>query len=265
MATLKFSIQQGFNWIKESVNLFKASPRRWILLALSYVVIFIMLPSIPSFQWFALLTILIWPIFIAIAVTLLRNTDQNREQDINKVFESIKFKLPQLISIGIAAMVYIILLTIILSSDIQSLVGATGDTAKLTESQMLDMLNKMLTLLLKLLLLSAPLMMATWFSPMLIAFNNYTVVKAIKSSIAGSLQYMISLGVAWLILTAGVALLMLIVGLLGGLLAWIDSQIAEVVMTLVIFVCFLIATALMLTFQYISYKDIFRLAPSNQP
>lgn len=162
-------------------------------------------------------------------------------------------------------MVYIILLTIILSSDIQSLVGATGDTAKLTESQMLDMLNKMLTLLLKLLLLSAPLMMATWFSPMLIAFNNYTVVKAIKSSIAGSLQYMISLGVAWLILTAGVALLMLIVGLLGGLLAWIDSQIAEVVMTLVIFVCFLIATALMLTFQYISYKDIFRLAPSNQP
>jgi len=114
--------------------------------------------------------------------------------------------------------------------------------------------------LLKLSLLLIPLMMATWFSPMLIAFNNYSLIKAIKSSIAGSLQYMIALAAAWLLLTVGIIALMLIVGIVAGIISNLVPVLGQMLMSMVVFGCLLLATALMLAFQYVSYRDVFRAA-----
>jgi hypothetical protein len=101
-------------------------------------------------------------------------------------------------------------------------------------------------------------MMATWFAPMLIAFNNYSLGKAIKSSLAGTLQYMIALTVSWLILTSGIILLMLFAGIVVGILGALIPTMAQLLMSILVFGTLLLASALMLAFQYVSYRDVFR-------
>ena len=252
MAILETSTKTGVSWVKESAALFKTAPRKWLLLALTYIGLFVMLPAIPGLQVFSFISILIWPVFLAIAMMLYRNVELKKQQNLSEVFENIKPKMSQLIALGGACLLYVLLVSFVLSGDIQSLAVLAENQAKMTEAEMLVFLQKMLPLLLKFTLLLIPLMMAVWFSPMLIALNNYSVVKALKSSIAGSLQYMVALGAAWLVLTLGMVALMLPVIIIGALIPVLGQML--------LFGCLLLATALMLAFQYVSYRDVFRAA-----
>jgi hypothetical protein len=260
MAILESRTQTGISWVKESLALFKTAPRRWLLLALAYVGLFMMLPSIPGLQFFALISILIWPIFLAIAIALYRNADMNKQQNLSDIVQNIQPKTAQLMALGAACLLYAVLVSFVLNSDIQGLFALTQNKVEMTESQMKALLEKIIPLLLKLSLLLIPLMMATWFSPMLIAFNNYPLVKAIKSSIAGSLQYMVALATAWLLLTLGIITLMLMVGIVAGIISNLVPVLGQMLMSVVVFGCLLLATALMLAFQYVSYRDVFRAA-----
>jgi hypothetical protein len=236
MAILQSRTQTGISWVKESVALFITAPRKWLSVALVYVGLFMMLPSVPGLQFFALISILIWPVFLAIALAIYRNAEMKKQQTVGEIITQIQPKISQ----GLEALV--------------------GNKEKMTESQMLAFLQKMFPLLLKLTLLLIPLMMATWFAPMLIAFNNYNLVKAIKSSIAGSIQYMVALGAAWMLLTGGIILLMLVVGIVVGLISAMLPVLGQMLMSIILFGALLLATALMLAFQYISYRDVFRAA-----
>jgi hypothetical protein len=260
MAILESSTKTGMSWVKESFALFKTAPRKWLLVALAYVGVFMMLPSIPGLQFFAFISTLVWPIFLAIAITMYRNADMKKQQNLSEIFSQIQPKISQLIALGAACLLYAVLVSFFLNNDIQALVELAQNKEKMTESQMAAFLQKMLPFMLKLALLLTPLMMATWFSPMLIAFNNYDLVKAIKSSIAGSLQYMIALATAWIVLSGGIVILMLTVGIAVGIVGSLVPALAQMLTSFLIFGCLLLATALMLAFQYVSYRDVFRAA-----
>ena len=260
MAIQESSTKTGISWVKESVDLFKTAPRKWLSLALAYVGLFMMLPSIPSLQFFAFVSILIWPVFLAIAIMMYRNADIKKEQNFSEIINIIQPKLKQLIALGGACLLYAALVSFVLNSDIKGLAELAQNKTNMTESQMIVFLQKMFPFLLKFTLLLIPLMMATWFSPMLIVFNNYSFVKALKSSVAGSLQYMIALGVSWLLLTLGIMALMLIVGIVAGIVSSLVPVLGQMLMSFVVFGCLLLATALMLAFQYVSYRDVFRAA-----
>lgn len=260
MAIHESRTKTGISWVTESVTLFKTAPRKWLLLALAYVGLFMMIPSLPGLQFFAFISILIWPIFLAVAITLYRNADYKKQQNLSEIVQNIQPKMSQLMALGGACLLYAMLVSFVLDSDMQGLAALTQNKTVMSESQMMSILQKMFPLLLKLTLLLIPLMMATWFSPMLIAFNNYDLVKAIKSSIAGSLQYMIALAAAWLLLTAGILALMLVVGIVAGIISSLIPGLGQVLMSMVVFGCLLLATALMLAFQYVSYRDVFRAA-----
>lgn len=258
MAILESRTQTGISWVKESVALFKQSPRKWLLLALTYVGLFMMLPSLPGFQFFAIVTILIWPIFIAIAMRMYRNAELGKVENLSDMMKVAQPKMTTLMLLGVVCLLYGIVVNFILNSDIQSLSVITQGKAEMSESQMMVLLQKMLPFLLKLSLFLVPLMMATWFAPMLIAFNNYALGKAIKSSVAGSLQYVVALGVAWLLLNMGIILLMLFAGILVGIIGALVPAMAQLFMSMLVFGCLLLASALMLAFQYVSYRDVFR-------
>ncbi len=260
MAILESRTKTGFSWVTESVALFKSAPRKWLLLGLAYVGLFMMLPSIPGLQFLSFISILIWPVFLAIAIMMYRNADIKKQQNLSEMMQNIQPKMTQLMALGAACLLYAVLVSFVLNSDIESLVALTQNKAEMTESQMMAIMQKMFPFLLKLSLLLIPLMMATWFSPMLIAFNNYSLIKAIKSSIAGSLQYMIALAAAWLLLTVGIIALMLIVGIVAGIISNLVPVLGQMLMSMVVFGCLLLATALMLAFQYVSYRDVFRAA-----
>jgi hypothetical protein len=260
MAILQSRTQTGISWVKESVALFKTAPRKWLFVALVYVGLFMMLPSIPGLQFFAFISILIWPVFLAIATALYRDADMKKQQTVGDIITNIQPKISQLVALGGVCLLYAVLVSFVLNSDMQGLEALVGNKEKMTESQMMAFLQKMFPLLLKLILLLIPLMMATWFAPMLIAFNNYNLVKAIKSSIAGSIQYMVALGTSWMLLTSGIILLMLVVGIVIGLISALVPVLGQMLMSFIVFGCLLLATALMLAFQYISYRDVFRAA-----
>jgi len=158
----------------------------------------------------------------------------------------------------VTCLLYGVVVNYLLNADIQSLAAIAQGKAEISESQMIALLQKMLPFLLKLSLFLLPLMMATWFAPMLIAFNNYSLGKAIKSSIAGSLQYVVALSVAWLLLTAGIILLMLFAGIFVGIIGALMPTMAQLFMSFLVFGCLLLASALMLAFQYASYRDVYR-------
>jgi hypothetical protein len=260
MAILQSRTQTGISWVKESVALFKTAPRKWLSVALVYVGLFMMLPSIPGLQFFAFISILIWPVFLVIAIALYRNAEMKKQQNVNEIIMQIQPKIGQLIGLGGTCLLYAVLVSFLLNADLQGLEALVSDKDKMTESQMMVFLQTLFPVLLKLSLLLVPLMMATWFAPMLIAFNNYSLVKAIKSSIAGSLQYMVALGAAWIVLTIGILTLMLAVGVVAGIISAMVPMLGQMLMSFIVFGCLLLATALMLAFQYVSYRDVFRAA-----
>ena len=260
MAILESRTQTGISWIKESIALFKTAPRKWLMLALAYLGVFVMLPSIPVLQIFAFVSILIWPIFLAVAIAQYRNADMKKQQTIAETMQMMQPKMLQLMALGGVCLLYAVLMSFILNGDLQGLASMAQNKDKMTESQMMAFMQKMLPVMLKMLLLSIPLLMATWFSPMLIAFNNYSLVKAMKSSIAGSLQYIIALIAAWLLLTFGIFGLMLGAGIFGGIVSVLVPALGQLLIPFILFGCMLLATALMLAFQYVSYRDVFRAA-----
>lgn len=260
MAILESRTKTGLSWVTESVALFKTAPRKWLMLSLAYVGFFIILPSMPILQFLSFISVLLWPVFLAIALAFYRNAEMKKEQNLTEIINFMKPKMPMLIGLGGACLLYAALVSLLLNSDLQGLATFTQNKGEMSDSQMLEFLQKMMPILLKLSLLLIPLMMATWFAPMLIAFNNYTLVKAIKSSIAGSIQYMGALTAAWIALTAGILLTMLVVGIVAGVVSSIIPGVGQMLMSFVLFGIFLMATALMLAFQYVSYRDVFRAA-----
>ena len=261
MAISESRTKTGLSWVKESLDLFKTQPSKWMLLAIAYVGIFMMLPSIPGLGIFALLSVLIWPVFIAFAVMLYRNAEMGKQETVQALLAQIQPKFTTLMLLGLACLVYATLATYILNSDIQGLMHFADQGAQMSESEYEKFMGKFVPFILKLLLLLLPLFVATWFSPVLIVVNNYTLVNAIKSSIAGVLQYTVAMGAAWLVLSAGVMMLMLVVGLVIGVVGALVPVLAQALMPMLVFGCLLLATALMFAFQYVSYRDVFRAAP----
>ena len=261
MAILASRTKTGISWMTESIALFKLAPRQWLLLALAYLGIFILIPSFPGVQLFAFVTILIWPIFIAIAIRIYRNTEYQKQEHFSLMMQLIKPKIRRLLALGLVNLGYFMVVSMLLNTDMQTLIAVMNNQQQMSEQEMVLAMQKMTPIFVKLILLFIPLMMATWFAPMLIAFNHYSVIKSLKSSIAGSLQYLVALIAGWLLLTAGIMLFMLAASILSGLFAFIHLAFAQSLMTVLIFGVTLVSIALTLAFQYVSYRDIFRAAP----
>jgi hypothetical protein len=261
MQTYRTSFKQGFNWIRESFALFRQSPGKWLLLALTYVVFYIMMPALQILP--LVLKILIglsWPLFLVVAIAIFRDADLDRETELGDIIKGIKPHANKLLALGGLCLIYGMIVSYFTQDDMQAL-AAMADIKAVPEAE--ASMTHNLGFMLKLALLLLPMLMATWFSPMLIAFNGYTLAKAIKSSIAGCLQFWLELGAAWLILTVFMALAMMLIGLLIGLIAAISQPLGLSLIAVLLLGGLFVATALMLAFQYVSYRDIFQMAASQ--
>lgn len=253
--------QRGLRWVRESLALFRVQPHVWMLWSLAYIVIFMVLPSLPLLGFLGLLSVVIWPACMAFVVMLYRQVDIQGEMMPRLIWQQLQTHFKTLVLLGGSCLVYAILATYLLSSELASLVAHAPSKAGMTESQMTLFLENTLSFIVKVLLLLLPLFIATWFSPMLIALNGYPLSKAIKSSIAGMLQYTLPMGVSWLVMTVGMLIVMLGLGLIIGILGAMIPMLAQLLMPLLVFAALLVINALMFAFQYISYKDVFKAAP----
>ena len=188
--------QRGLRWVRESVALFKTQPHIWMLWSLTYIMIFMVLPSLPMLGFLGLLSVVIWPACMAFVVMLYRQVDLQGKMAPGMVWQQLQAHFRTLVLLGLSCLIYAVLATYLLSSDLAALVAHAPSKAGMTESQMTVFLENTLSFIVKVLLLLLPLFIATWFSPMLIALNGYSLSRAIKSSIAGMLQYTMPMGVS---------------------------------------------------------------------
>ena len=253
----KITFRDSIRWNKESFMLFKKTPNQSLMLSLTYLFIFMLLPSMPMIQIFSIASILIWPVFLVFAVNFYKTHDKNKEENFLVVYEKIKLRLATLLSLGLICLIYAGMVTMVLNSEMQGFIQLSEKN-----NELVTLINNFVPMIGKLVLLLLPLLMATWFSPMLIVYNNYSLFKSIKSSIAGCLMYIFPLGLSWLIFSTIAILFMLSCGLLIGSLASFFPTIGPSLMGAIIFFALLVITSVMFAFQYISYRDIFKSAKS---
>ena len=158
MAILESRTQTGLSWVKESLALFKTAPRKWLLLALAYVGFFMMLPSVPGLQFLAFVSILLWPVFLAVVIALYRNADMKKQQNLGDLLRVIQPKMSTLMALGAACLLYGVLISMLLNSDLQGLADMAQTKTQMTESQMMTLVQKMMPVMLKMGLLLIPLM-----------------------------------------------------------------------------------------------------------
>jgi uncharacterized protein involved in cysteine biosynthesis len=71
---------------------------------------------------------------------------------------------------------------------------------------------------------------------------------------------MLALLVAWIMLTVGIFAVLIIAGIVIAMMGSLAPTLGQLLMPILLFGCLLTATALMLAFQYVSYRDVFRAA-----
>lgn len=258
------NLQQGKRWVRESIALFKVQPHRWMLWSLAYIMLFMVLPSLPRLGVLGLFTVIIWPACMAFVVMLYRQADLGLPIAPGLVIDKLRPHFKTLMSLGLACLIYAVMATFVLGSDLASLVAHAPQKAGMSESQLTTFVEGVLSFSIKAILLFLPLFIGTWFSPMLIALNGYTLGKAVKSSVAGMLKYTWAMGVSWLLITLAMILIMLLVGLVIGIVSALVPMLAQLLMPLLVFAVLLMTNALMYAFQYISYRDVFQAAPLQE-
>jgi len=99
--------------------------------------------------------------------------------------------------------------------------------------------------------------MATWFSPLLIVYNKYGLIKSVKSSLAGTLMFSIPLLLGWAIFTGSFIIIILLASLFFSSLSFLGQNSISFLLSLFLLVSFTAYISILFIFQYVTYKDIF--------
>lgn len=184
-------------------------------------------------------------------INFYRSSD-NKKICIFKLDSQIKKSIPQLLRIGLITFFYALVISTFLSPQMQSIVEQANAGDSVLDAAIF------LKLILKLFLFMLPLFAATWFSPMIVVYTGEGVFKALKSSIAAILIFIIPLLLTWVSMIVIFAVLIYVFQnflLLFGL-----SQAAYIaISTIIIFSLTAVYIAALFIFQFLGYKQIFKL------
>lgn len=227
------SAKHGWQWIANGFHMFRKAPLVWVLVCFTMLLIAMTLALIPVIGQFVFT--LISPVFLAGIMYGCREQDQGRQLEIMHLFIAFKTNVTPLVTIG-----GIYLIGQVLIIGLVMMIGGSQMTdmlfygKRVDESELMGVMDNMLTASLIALLLSIPLIMAAWFSPLLVVFHNIPPIHAMKKSFFACLKNIIPLQFY--------AILLIIFGMIAlmpygaGLVILIPTIFASI---------------------YVSYKDIF--------
>ena len=245
------SIRQTQSWLRDIFLILKKTKNHSLVIGYTYLFIFLLLPSLPLIQFLSPIVIILWPVAVVQIITFYRS-QENQTISIFKIDSQTKKSIPQLIRIGLITFFYALVISIFFSPQMQSIVEQSNAGNNVLDAAVF------VKLILKLFLFMLPLFAATWFSPMIVVFRGEGVFKALKSSIAAILIFIIPLLMTWVSMIVIFAVLIYISQnflLLFGL-----SQAAYIaISTIIIFSLIAVYIAALFIFQFLGYKKIFKL------
>ena len=237
------------NWIQSCLILFKESIRQSLFLGMLYITIILFIPILPILKFISPITIFLYPFIVLIYIHFYRELDAKRNFGIQHIFNLLKMKFRPLLFLGGLTFIFSTLVSMIFYADI-------GQKAEEIKS-ITEFSEIFLPTFIKLILISIPFIMATWFSPMLIFYNQYGAMKAIKSSLAGTLMFSIPLLLGWVVLTGSFVVIILLMTLFFSSLSFLGQNSISFLSSLFLLVSFTVYISIMFIFQYVTYKDIF--------
>src|SRR3989442_4051310 len=188
----------GWTWIAGAWKLFKRQPGIWVSIAIIAIVIFIAYYFMRAFG--NILGILLTPVFTAGVVIGAKSLDEGRKLEIAHLFAGFTNRFGALIAVG--AIYLALLLAIVVVREtvtgviVSVLLSASPDLTSATLSAMLSILLAWLIAL----GLMVPVVMAVWFAPPLLVFNELGAFDALKASFLGCLKNIVPFLIYGLIL-----------------------------------------------------------------
>lgn len=225
--------KQGLQWLLSGFYLFRRAPLSWVLVCGALFLIAISTALVPLVGSF--IFTLVYPALMGGIMQGCRALEEGKPLEITHLFSAAESNFAALITIG-----GIYLTGLILISGLAALIGGSAMTdmllygKRVDETQLMGVASSMLTSLLIVLTLSIPLMMASWFAPMLVVFHKMPPVMAMQQSLLACLRNLIPL-----------------------LLFLITSTILVIICALTYGAGLVILIPTLYAAMYVSYKDIF--------
>ncbi|MCC6531396.1 MAG: hypothetical protein IT531_02510 [Burkholderiales bacterium] len=182
----RVAIGHGLQWISGGWRLFKRSPLAWIGLTVTLILIWLVLFSIPKLG--PLLFNLFFPVFFAGLMLGCRALEQGKKLEIGYLFAGFRENASALVTVG---GIYLVGMLIVMAVAFGSSEGLPKLPAKPTPEDLAaaqTALKRMTGPLLSAMALYIPLMMLTWFAPLLIVMRRMNALPALKASFAACMQ-----------------------------------------------------------------------------
>ena len=236
-------------WIYSCLILFRQSVRQSLFLGMLYITIILFIPILPVLKFISPITIFLYPFIVIIYIHFYRELDAKRDFGIQHIFNLLKIKFRPILFLGGLTFIFSTVVSMVFYADLGP---KTEEIKSISEFS-----QKFLPTFIKLIVISIPFIMATWFSPMLIFYNEYGAMKAIKSSLAGTLMFSIPLLLGWAILTGSFIIIILLTTLFFSSLSFLGQNFISFLSSLFLLVSFTAYISILFVFQYVTYKDIF--------
>jgi len=250
---LKNILNKSHLWVTQSLILIKVNFKLTLLLGSAYIFAYLLIPTIPGLSLISPFLIIVWPISTMIFINYFRLAQNNKEFEFKDLLKIKKQNLRSLTYLGLICLFYSLFISLILSPDLKDIIALAN------ESEMKgNIYNNAVGIITKFVILALPILMATWFSPILISYHNFGLIKAIKSSFAGVLVSIVPILIAWIILLGGFISLVFVMIMIFTMLGASENIFMSYVL---IFSCMIVLAAYiasLFSFQFISYKDIFK-------
>lgn len=250
---MKNILNKSHLWVTQSLILTKLNFKLTLLLGSVYIFAYLLIPTIPGLSLISPFLIIVWPISTMIFINYFKLIQNSKQPGLKDLLKIDKQNIRALTYLGLICLFYSLLISLILSPDLKNILAVANDS-DVKE----NISNYGVGIIIKFIILAIPILMATWFSPILITYHNFGLVKAIKSSFAGVLLSIIPILLAWIILLGGFISLLFVIILIFSILGANENILMSYVLIFSCMIALAAYIASLFSFQFITYKDIFK-------
>src|SRR5262245_34968038 len=203
---------RGWTWIVEGWRLFTRQPGMWVLVALVFGLLMVVIAIIPLLGTLALMVL--FPVFAAGFMHGCRTLDAGGELALGTLFAGFKPNAGRLAVLGLLGLAAFVVIALIVGAAFWGPLMALGRAMEARgDAAVFEMMRTLLLLCLTVLALSIPIYMALWFAPALVALNDLGAGDALKASFRACLKNI----VPFLLYGAVMFVFMLVAGFTYGL------------------------------------------------
>lgn len=190
MEIRKVNAGQGWRWIVDGFGLFRKNPLIWIVLFVIYFLILMLFTIIPVVG--PLIMSVLAPVFAAGFMLACRDLENGSELELRYLIAGFMHNTGQLVTVGGLYLIgSIIIMGLVMLSGGGAILGAAavnGMQGGEPPDVMVGAMGGLMVGMLVALTLLIPLLMAYWFAPALVFFNDMSAADAMKTSFAASVK-----------------------------------------------------------------------------